>query len=226
MQIVPAPLTPDVADLFYQIDRDLPYYQYFQIDIADGVFVPNTTVSIPEILSHLQTLPDPHCYTSVKVDLHLMVATIEKHLEQVQQLREFFSINVVLLHEKLKPDIDALSLQFPELTIGLVLDPDMSVQEMRYIHTINKVPYIQIMSVKTGFQGGTFLEDTLYKIEQLRTQHYTGTILLDGGVNNETLPVIISKQYKPDICGVGSYLSKAENLEERVTELNTIIAGH
>lgn len=226
MQIVPAPLTPDVSDLFRQIDRDLPYYQYIQIDVADGVFVPNKTVSIPDILQFLAALPDPHKYASLKIDMHLMVSTIEEHLHQVLQLQDYFTINAVLLHEKLKPDVTALTKQFPSLTIGLVLNPEDTVQEMRYITTINTIPYIQIMSVNPGFQGSPFLEDTLNKVEQLRKKDYKGIILLDGGVNNITLPVILSKPYTPDICGVGSYLSKADNLAERVEELNRIISQH
>ena len=49
MQICPSILEPTAESLFRTINRLSPFYKYFQIDIADGIFVPNKTVQIEEI---------------------------------------------------------------------------------------------------------------------------------------------------------------------------------
>lgn len=222
MKFVPAPLTPDVTDLFQQIDRFLPYFSLIQLDIADGKFVPNTTVSMEQVIAYLQKLPDPYKYNNLKLDLHLMVQDYYPLISLSSTLNTFIPVNSILIHEALQPDYIALQKEFPDKVIGLVFNPEDDVQLFRYKDAINIVPSIQIMSVVPGFQGSPFIPDTLNKIEQLRKLNYRNTILLDGGVNSTTLPVILSKQYIPDIAGVGSYFSKAENVKERLDSLNSL----
>jgi pentose-5-phosphate-3-epimerase len=118
-----------------------------------------------------------------------------------------------------------LQAQFPTLTIGLVINPEETVQNFTTYHTLSKVPFIQIMSVNPGFQGSPFLSYTLDKIEQLRNMNYRFKIYLDGGINKKTLPVIISKQFPPDVIGPGSYISKADDIQGRVEELNRLLEG-
>ena len=223
MKFVPAPLTPDVTDLFQQIDRFLPYFSLIQLDIADGKFVPNTTVSMEQVIEYLQKLPDPYKYHNLKLDLHLMVKDYYPLILLSSTPHTFIPVNSILIHETLKPDYPALQKEFPDKVIGLVLNPDDDVQIFRYKDTINMVPSIQIMSVNPGFQGSPFIPNTLNKIEQLRKLNYRNTILLDGGVHNTTLPVILSKEYIPDIAGVVSYFSKAEDVKEHLDSLTSLV---
>ena len=58
MNIVPAPLETDVETLELHVRRLSHFYTRFKVDIADGIFVPNTTIQIADI-SHLHSLAKP-----------------------------------------------------------------------------------------------------------------------------------------------------------------------
>jgi ribulose-phosphate 3-epimerase len=223
MLVTPSILTNSASDAFSQIDRLLPYFKAFQIDIADGNFVPNTTISIPELAEYIKHHNLAAKYKEISFDFHLMVNDYLTHLEFIEHINSLISINVVMIHSKLRPNLSLLKDQFPQFVIGLVINPEETVQEFTSYYNLSEVPFIQIMSVNPGFQGAPFIPESLNKIEQLRKANYRFKIYLDGGINAETLPVIFSQTFTPDVIGPGSYLSKAEDIQERVHELNTLI---
>lgn len=223
MKALPALLTSSVEDLFQQIHKCSRYYSYFQIDIADGEFVPNTTVSIEDIYQYLESEHTSSIYHSCIFDFHLMVMNPEEQIEKLVGLQKSIPIKNVFIHQKLNPPLRSIMDRFSEFTIGLVLNPEDSVNDLVHDYPLNSIPAIQIMSVNPGFQGSPFLEETLDKIEQLRKNNYKYEIFLDGGVNNKTLPVIKSKPFRPDFVGIGSYISQAENLKDRVQEIQDLI---
>lgn len=223
MLVTPSILTNTAAGAFRQIDRLLPYFKCFQIDIADGVFVPNTTVSIPELAEFIKHHKLSEKYNEYTFDFHLMVTNYVEHLEFLEYISNLIPIGVVMIHSKLKPDPAQLKSLFPQFIIGLVINPEETVQEFTSYYNLSEIPFIQIMSVNPGFQGATFIPESLNKIEQLRKTGYRFKIYLDGGINDKTLPVILSQTFAPDIIGPGSYISKAEDIEARVHELNTLI---
>jgi ribulose-phosphate 3-epimerase len=223
MKVLPALLTSSVEDLFQQIHKCSRYYSYFQIDIADGEFVPNSTISINDMHTYLESEHTSSIYHSCIFDFHLMVINPEEQIEQLVDLQKAIPIKHVFIHQKLKPPLKTIMERFSEFTIGLVLNPEDSVNDLVHDHPLNSIPAIQIMSVNPGFQGNPFMEETLDKIEQLRKNNYKYEIFLDGGVNDKTLPVIKSKSFVPDYVSIGSYISQAENLKERVKEIETLI---
>jgi ribulose-phosphate 3-epimerase len=223
MLVTPSILTNTAADAFRQIDRLLPYFKAFQIDIADGAFVPNTTVSIPELSEYIKHHRLTEKYNQYSFDFHLMVNDYIGNLEFLEHISKLIPIGVVMIHSKLRPNLAVLKQQFSQFTIGLVINPEETVQEFTTYYNLSEVPFIQIMSVNPGFQGAPFIPESLNKIEQLRNANYRFKIYLDGGINAETLPVIFSRAFTPDIIGPGSYISNAEDIEERVQELNTLI---
>ena len=72
------------------------------------------------------------------------------------------------------------------------------------------------MSVNPGKQGSPFIPETLKKIEQLRLLGYRSKIFLDGGVNDQTLPLILNQKYLPDVLCPGSFLTRAKDLEKNI----------
>ena len=77
MQTVPSILEKNPQDLFYQINKLSPYFKRFQIDIADGILVPNKTVQIEEIMKHV-TCNIKH----LTFDFHLMAKTTKPKLKK------------------------------------------------------------------------------------------------------------------------------------------------
>ena len=217
MQTVPSILEKDINGLISQINKLSPYFPRFQIDIADGIFVPNKTVQIEEIKDSL----NKDC---LLFDFHLMVKDYKKEIEKLEKLKKLIKINLILIHFSAissRQWRDRIS-DFSPIPIGLTLNPQDQVDDLACKYNLNHIPFIQIMSVNPGFQGSPFLPETLNKIEQLRDKGYRKKIFLDGAVNEKTIPVILSKKYQPDFICPGSYLTKAKDLEENVKYLSEL----
>ncbi len=220
---MPALLTDTVHDLFSQIHKCSRFYHAFQIDIADGQFVPNTTVTLDEILAYLEAENSAHIYHSCVFDLHLMVNDYETELDKVAALQSFIPIQTVYIHLGTNPPYKKLKRRYPMISIGLVLNPEDTVTQLIEHTPLSSIDSIQIMSVNPGFQEASFIPDVLNKIDQLKNKNYKSQIALDGGINKKTLPVILDRDHRPDILGIGSYISKAEDIEKRVEEINRLI---
>ena len=225
MKAIPALLTNDVIDLFQQIHKCSRYFSYFQIDIGDGVFVKNKTVSLPQIREYLQDEHSSSIYHSCIFDFHLMVQDYLAHFEDLVTLQQFIPINAVFVHAGVNPDIPLLQKTYEQFSIGLVLNPEDTVAACAKEYNLKKIPAVQIMTVTPGVQGNPFQPDMLNKIDQLKKIGYKGQIFLDGSVNAKTIPVICDRANKPDVVGIGSYLSKAADLEKRVKELEKLLGS-
>jgi len=80
------------------------------------------------------------------------------------------------------------------------------------------------MTIEPGFQGNKFIPEMLLKINELREHGFTGQIILDGGINDQSLPIILKNKYLPDAVCPGSYLH--EDTEQRLRNLLRLIETH
>lgn len=217
MNVVPALLEQDVEVQKKQLLNLSRYYSRFQIDIADNVFVPNKTTQIDELLNSSFF----NIAGGVLFDFHLMVADPIKHIEAIKLLPKK-RIGTILIHYSVFPPYSDLKRLYPTLQFGLVLNPEDEVSSVPE-ELISHLPSLQIMTIIPGFQGSSFIEKLLIKIEQARKRGYRGEILIDGSVNEKTIPIILSKEYKPDILGIGSFLTKAppKILRQRIEYLSS-----
>lgn len=198
------------------------YFEYFQIDIADGVFVPNTTITLHDIKGLINS--DPSLFQGVTFDFHLMVKDYKKYIDEVLSIKDLIHIKNIFVHFGALHNDPLLSLP-DNISLGLVLNPEDSVEVVTKIYQLNDFSAIQIMTVTPGFQGNSFKPEQLRKIKELRERGYTGTVFIDGSVNERTIPEILAQEYLPDYAGVGSYLTKAPATEipQRVEILNHLL---
>lgn len=221
MQTIPSLLEKTPEDLIFQINKLSPFFKRFQIDIADGIFVPNKTVLIEEIKDNL--IKDCLNKDSLSFDFHLMVKDYKSEIKKIEELKNLIKINLIFFHFSaisnfIRQSADRIS-DLSNIPIGLTLNPQDQVSDLTRHYALNIIPCLQIMSVIPGVQGNPFLPDTLLKIEQLRVLGYKSKIFLDGAVNDKTIPVINNLKYKPDFICPGSYLTKAKDLKKNVKYL-------
>lgn len=219
MKIVPAPLEPTLQAFSDQISRLLPYFKRFSLDIQDGKAVPTATLSINEISTYLSL--NKEIFQDVIFDFDLMIEQYEPALDQIKELSQRVQIgNIVIL----KSVLGSSSIPMRDnLSIGLSLNPQDTIEDLTKQYNLNLLPAIQIMTIHAGPQGQSFIEDMLNKIDQLREVGYRSSIYIDGAVNKETLPHILSRENLPDFACVGSFLTRSESeLEERVNYLKSI----
>jgi len=218
MRIIPSLVEQTPDELFAVVAKLSPYYNRFQIDIEDGRYVKNKTLSLEDFAGFIRQ-NKKSVNRGVFYDFHLMVEHYEKDIETIAGLRDEIRIDTVLIHASLHPDLPKIQATHPYFLIGLVMNPEEEVKAIVKEYDFNSVPIIQLMTVHPGPQGQSFIKESLNKIDQLRNESYKNEIYLDGAVNAETLPIILAKSSNADAVCPGSYLARAENLEERVAFL-------
>lgn len=218
MIVFPSILESKASKYISQIKKLSKFYSHFQIDITDGVFVDNKTAQIEEIQQILQS-NDFSTFNHLSFEFHLMVQDYKTNIKKIIELKKIINIDLVLIHASLHPDIEHLTSNIDNLLFGLVLNPEDKVETIKTEYNLQKMLIIQIMSIDPGAQGKPFIPETLQKVEQLRSAYYKNSISLDGGINELTIPYICSQKFQPDIVCPGSFLTRAENLEEKVEYL-------
>lgn len=222
MQICPSILEPTAESLFTTINRLSPFYKYFQIDIADGIYVSNKTVQIDD-LSHYLSNQVTKLPTNLIFDFHLMVKDYETEIMKLEKLKNLIKINNILIHFSAITNFQLPISNLSTLPIGLTLNPEDQVADLARHYNLNDIQAIQIMTVIPGVQGNPFVHESLNKIEQLRVLGYKSKIFLDGAVNDKTVLIINKLKYRPDVICPGSFLTKAKDLEANVKYLETYV---
>jgi len=221
MKIAVSVYEKTIQNFLNQINKLSSYVSYFQIDISDGIYAPNKTVQVEEIANNINNLGSNIYH--LNFDFHLMVKDFETEIKKLINFKDKISINNILIHYSLKPNYQSLITNY-QLPIGMVLNSEDRVSNLVENYEIQKIPIIQIMTVQIGAQGNPFLPENINKVEQLKKAYFSGQIFLDGGINEKTLPIILSKEYRPDVLCPGAYLTQAslEELPERIKYLENL----
>lgn len=220
MQIFPTVLEADKDKFLEQFQKISPYFDSFQIDIQDGLFIPNKTLQIEEIAQILTA--NKKFFKRFFLNFDLMVANNDTAMDTVAELSKDFRLNVVL-HAKSKDQFENLTKKYPQIPIGISLSPQDSVEQLTINYSLQTIPIIQVMTINPGPQGTPFIPELLQKIDQLRAKDYRNIIQIDGSVNDKTLPTIMKRQFRPDILVIGSYLTKTQVLENHVEYLRKTV---
>lgn len=226
MDICPSILEKKAQNYLKQIKKLSSYFNYFQIDIADGIYVDNNTASLDDFIEQLTSGNFKNFITlqtlkTLVFDFHLMVKDYKKEIEKLKKVSHLINIKNIFIHFNLFPTNTYLLTPNTYFNIGLVLNPEDKVYDLANQYNLKNIKSLQIMSVNPGAQGQSFILETLNKIEQLKKLDYRNKIFLDGAVNDKTLPIINSKKYKPDVLCPGSFLTKSpdKDLKNRVNFL-------
>lgn len=203
--------TPD--EFVQQVEKLTPFFQHFQVDIADGEFVPNKTISLQEVETAISRLSATSALT---FDFDLMVKDVETALKEIDKIAQQTKVETLFIH-----NLDAFNTR-PNLAIAI--DPQVNIETVKQRFDLTLLSAIEIMTIVPGAQGRAFIPETLQKIQELRKADYKNKIYLDGGINNQTIPIILDKQYRPDVLCIGSYLTHAENVEERINQLKALLS--
>lgn len=165
------------------------------IDIMDGHYVPNITLS-PWFIEEVRKVSD------LPVSVHLMVTDPSFWVEELIRVKaEYICLHAEVINGLAFRLIDRI--HDSGLKAGVVLNPETPVSMiLPYIDLLDK---ITIMTVDPGFAGQRFLESTLDKIvelRELRDEHEYGYLIeMDGSSSKKTFKRI--DKAGPDIYIVG-----------------------
>lgn len=222
MNIYPAILTDSLAEFQTQLDSftQLPdSVQTIHVDIIDGEFADNFTITPTDLMEI-----DAHNFF---FDYHLMVNQPEDYLQECFDISRARAIIGQVEHlPKQQPFLEEIIQH--ELQPGLSLDlftPVEAIDEESW----RNLKVIQLMGIEAGFQGKEMnvklltekIQEVKNKIQELELPELE--LMIDGGVNKHTLPLI--KNTGIDSVVVGSALGKSEDMVQTFRELESIISS-
>lgn len=218
--IIPGILENSILEVQTKINRVKGLVDRIQIDIIDGIFADNLTVSPVDLLGI--------DFAGLSVDIHLMTEEPANFLEESAGLMEKCSgVRVIGQIERMGKQAEFITLaRKMGLAVGLALDFYTPVD------TIDKkiarlLDCVLLMAVKSGTQGKEkFSPAVIGKIQEIKTgvspTHVGETpvrIIIDGGLDPES--VRLCRQAGADEFAVGSWLWQHQDMKQALYELNS-----
>lgn len=209
LEIIPAILTNDPKELEEKIRQVEESVNRVQIDIVDGVFADNKTISL-EAAANIETdlLLDIQLMTKEPVDwvekaTRAMADRIIGQVEMMSDQARFI--------EKVAETGEKVGLAIDLSTPVSALDPAV----------LNNLDIVLIMSVKAGFGEQDFQEPALEKVIKLLSYRASNNckyrICVDGGINEENIAKV--RQAGADEVAVGHSLFAFGDVAQKVEEL-------
>lgn len=206
-QIVPAILDKTLEDLKTHIEQLKNSHSFKEgwvhIDFADNKFVPNKTLGVEEV---------SRVNTALKKEAHLMV---EHPLDWIKELKEA-GFDRVVFHFECKDDKDDVIKAIKEtgMEAGIAINPATSIELLEQYK--DKIDQVLIMGITPGFQGQTFIPDTIGKIGVLKSKGWPIKISVDGAVKDENAKQLVDSGV--DQLVSGSFLLKGD-IDENVEKI-------
>lgn len=105
---------------------------------------------------------------------------------------------------------------------GLALEPGTSFLTISD-DMVEQMDMLLLMGVRSGEGGQEYMPEVTGKIKGARNRYRGRMIQVDGGVNEKTIPEIIGGGANNLV--IGSYITNAEDLTERINQIRTYIKG-
>lgn len=203
--IVPSVIAETQAELDSVFSRVKDISALFQLDVMDSQFVPTSSLnfdfSLPGGKYHYEAqlmVEEPRKWIEVNGE---KVDTIIAQVESAKEPESF----IEFVKERQK-------------RVGLALKPETDIIQVKdYLEDIDQV---LVMTVHPGYYGGEFLPETLYKVKKIRELQPELDIEVDGGIRPDTIIQADASGANMFVCG--SYLVKADTIEERVKRMDVL----
>lgn len=212
--ISPSLLSADFSNLKPDIDMiNRSEADWLHCDVMDGVFVPNISFGFPVMQALKGICKKP-------LDAHFMIVKPERYIDTAAKS----GVSVMTVHQEAVLHLNRVVNQIHEagMKAGVALNPATPVSALEDI--IEDVDVVLLMSVNPGFSGQKFIEGTINKVHRLvkliEESHSNAIIEVDGGVNNETAPRLISAGANALVSG--NYVFKNPNPEKVIKQLKSL----
>lgn len=180
---------------------------YFHIDIMDGKFVSQVSLSLEEVESISNV-------SAKKLDVHLMV---EDPLPYIRHLKKLTNIEYITIHLEIDKKIDEILkyLKANHIKAGLSIKPNTDIQKIKPY--LDDISLVLLMTVEPGLGGQPFINKSVDRLQELKSliKDHNIKIEVDGGINDQT----IKKVALADIAVVGSFITKSSNPLEQIDRL-------
>ena len=184
MMFSPSLMCMDLLNMKEQVEILNERADFYHVDIMDGHFVKNITLS-PFFVSNLKRV------SKLPIDVHLMTEYPDDYIEELAKS----GADYICPHaETINKDAFRIINKIKSFgcKAGIVLNPATPVEWIKYyIHLLDK---ITVMTVDPGFAGQPFIPEMLDKIKELRDlkekNGYNYLVEVDGSCNERTFDIL------------------------------------
>ncbi len=207
--IQPSILTADFANLAKELKK-VSSAKLLHLDIMDGHFVPNLSFGAKVCM-------DLSKITNQRFDIHLMLTDPINYIEQ------FVTPNTqtIIVHQEIDNLEETIKkIQSFHVYAGIAISPETEIDTLT--EYLPHIAQVLVMSVKPGFGGQSFIENTYNKVEALykyRQEHNCFyAITVDGGINDTNCFKL--KELGADFLVMGSFLFNNKNTKKIFKKLD------
>jgi len=212
VKLAPSILSADFARLGEQVaEAANAGADYIHVDVMDGQFVPPITIGAPVVAALRR-------WTGLPLDVHLMIETPEKQLEQFAKA----GADIITVHIETCPNIKQVVKSIKALGVkaGVSLNPATLASAVTEI--LPEIDLLLVMTVNPGYGGQPFIESTLEKIAGLRAEldekNLPAELEVDGGINIEVAPRAVKAGARVLVAGAAVF-SSGKTVAQALKEL-------
>ena len=208
--IAPSILSADFAKLGEEIAQVESVTSFLHIDIMDGHYVPNLTFGIPVVQSIRKI-------SKMVFDVHLMITNPMDFFEPFAKAgADMLTFHIETVDD---PDVAIDAIRKLGKRVGMSIHPDTPIEKI--LPYVTKCDLILIMSVRPGFGGQHFMEESLSRIAAVRKvidDNGADTIIsVDGGICRDTASRVV--EAGANYLVAGSAVFSNDDHEKAVEEL-------
>ena len=204
-QIIPSLIAKSQKELEKRFDRVKNCSKVFHLDIMDGKFVKNKSLSFDFKLPKKQ----------FKYEAHLMIKKPEKWIK-----KNWKKSNLIIFHvESLKNEAEVKNLikliKSKRKKVGISINPKTKIKKI--INYLNLIDRVLVMTVVPGRYGAKFLPDVLKKVKEIKKLKPKLNVEIDGSVNLKTINR--ASNSGANLFVVGSFLQESKNPKKAIGNL-------
>lgn len=198
VRVYPSLLAVDILNIGESIKKVEDIADAWHIDIMDGHFVPNLSFG-PSLVKALKNS------TSKPLDVHLMVEKPELFVDSfISAGADYLGFHIEATYH---PQRLINYIKSKGVKPYLVLNPATPLSSLEFL--LEEIDTVLLMTVNPGFGGQEFLPFTLKKIQDLRERSIKEgvnlDIMVDGGIDLKTAPLVVERGANILISGVGIF---------------------
>lgn len=189
---------------------------WLQIDVMDGVFVPNISVGLPVVQALRKTV-------DLCIDCHLMITQPERYITAFAQA----GADHITIHVEASAHLHSAIQQIKDqgVTAGLALNPATPLSVLDEI--LPDLDLVLLMSVNPGFGGQQYIRSTSDKIRRMRRllderglAHVH--LQVDGGINVDNLGEVVDAGATNIVAGT-SIFNERQTVAEAIQRFREVL---
>lgn len=179
-QFSPSLMCMDLMNAGAQLTALSKRADQFHVDLMDGHFAPNITLS-PDFVKAAKP------YAGVPMEVHMMVEHPRQWIDLlIEAGASTLSMHAETINKDAFRQLNRITSQGAQA--GVVLNPATPLAEIEYY--VDRLALVTLMTIDVGFAGQPFIEEMLTKIDQLAEfrsrEGLDFTIQIDGSCNART----------------------------------------